>query len=342
MINQHSNIFTNLLSKMVSLRDYQANALRQMHNGCILNGGVGSGKSRTSIAYYYKEYGGKIYYFKKNQETREFDIGPFDYDTGQRVAEGTYKKMVNPPDLYIITTARKRDTLEWEQELLPFMISKDGNFYQHKVVIDSWSNIEKYSDVSDAFFIFDEQKVSGFGKWAKTFIKIAKTNKWVLLTATPGDTWEDYKSVFIANGYFKNQSDFNRKHVVFNQYVKNYPKIDHYVCTGALQKMRKSLLIMMDFDRTEIERHHEHIICEYDLEKYKIIENDYWDIFNNSPLENPTDYCYCLRRIVNSSEDRIRQIINILKIHPKAIIFYNFDYELFALEKALQKINSVV
>ena len=38
--------------------------------------------------------------------------------------------MEDPPkDLYIITTARKRDTMEWEGDLSPFLLSihKDVN-----------------------------------------------------------------------------------------------------------------------------------------------------------------------------------------------------------------------
>ena len=38
----------------ISLRDYQLDAVDRMKNGCILCGGVGSGKSRTALAYYYK------------------------------------------------------------------------------------------------------------------------------------------------------------------------------------------------------------------------------------------------------------------------------------------------
>ena len=146
----------------VSLYDYQEDAVNRMRDGCILCGGVGSGKSRTALAYFYTQYGGQI-------NTKN------------------YVKMTSSPDLYVITTARKRDKLEWEGEFAPFRFS----LYPMKVVVDSWNNIQKYGDITDAFFIFDEQRVVGSGTWAKTFLKIAKRNRWILLSATPGDTWSD-------------------------------------------------------------------------------------------------------------------------------------------------------
>lgn len=42
----------------IQLYDYQREALGRMKNGCILCGGVGSGKSRTGLAYYYLHEGG--------------------------------------------------------------------------------------------------------------------------------------------------------------------------------------------------------------------------------------------------------------------------------------------
>ena len=154
-------------------------AIHKMHNGCILNGGVGSGKSLTSLGYYYLQNGG----------SEEFILG------------GEYKRMTNPSDLYIISTAMKRDKLEWDKELSYFLLSKNPEvtFYKNKVVIDSWNNIGKYKYVRNAFFIFDEDHVTGYGAWVKAFLKIAKKNYWILVTATAGDKWEDYIPVFIAN-----------------------------------------------------------------------------------------------------------------------------------------------
>ena len=164
----------------IELRDYQIDAVNRLKNGNILCGGVGSGKSRTALAYYYKENGGII-------------------------GSEDYIKMKNPKDLYIITTARKRDTLEWEGEFGPFLITTNPEvaYYDHKVIVDSWNNIQKYVDIKDAFFIFDEQRVVGSGAWGKAFLKIAKVNNWILLSATPGDTWMDYIPVFLANGFYK-------------------------------------------------------------------------------------------------------------------------------------------
>ena len=288
----------------VSLYPYQLDAVRRMQNGCILCGGVGSGKSRTALAFYYICNGGEI-------NTKK------------------YVSMIDPPkDLYIITTARKRDTKEWEQELIPFKMTTDEakSRYHHKVVVDSWNNIRKYAEVTDAFFIFDEQRVVGSGAWVKAFLKIAKTNRWVLLSATPGDTWMDYIPVFIANGFFKNRTEFLREHVVYSRFSK-FPKVDRYLGTGRLVRLRNDILIDMDFKRETVS-HHEDVYVPYDVGLYKSISRDRWDIWNNMPLQNASDYCYALRRAVNSDESRAEQVLKIFKDHPRIIIFYNFNYEL--------------
>lgn len=288
----------------VSLYPYQLDAVRRMKNGCILCGGVGSGKSRTALAFYYICNGGEI-------NTEE------------------YVPMSDPPkDLYIITTARKRDTKEWEQELAPFLMSTDEtvDIYRHKVVVDSWNNIKKYAEVKDAFFIFDEQRVVGSGTWVKAFLKIAKNNRWILLSATPGDTWMDYIPVFIANGFFKNRTEFLREHVVYSRFSK-FPKVDRYLGTGRLVRLRNDILIDMDFKRETVS-HHEDVYVPYDVGLYKSISRDRWDIWNDMPLQNASDYCYALRRAVNSDASRAEQVLNIFKDHPRIIIFYNFNYEL--------------
>ena len=289
------------------LYDYQMNAVNKMSNGCILNGGVGSGKSRTGIYYYFKEQGGSI-------------------DPG-------YVPMKNPKDLYIITTAMKRDSLEFEEELTHFLISKNPelNYYKNKVVIDSWNNIKKYADAKDSFFIFDEDRVTGTGVWVKSFLKIAKSNNWIILSATPGDTWEQYIPVFIANGFYKSKTQFINKHVRYDPRCKNYPKIIGYYDTGKLIRLRNRILIDMDFSRKTIP-HHEDVYVKYDISKYKDAIRTRWDPFKNEPIQQASSLCYVLRRIVNSDKSRQTALLEIFEKHPKMIIFYNFDYELDILK----------
>lgn len=293
----------------IPLYDYQSKAIKKMKNGCILCGGVGSGKSRTSLAYYFQHEGGGL-------------------DSTQ------YVPMGDPPrDLYIITTARKRDTKEWEGEFTPFLISTDPNqsIYQHKVVIDSWNNIKKYSNVSGAFFIFDEQRVVGKGAWVKAFLKIAKRNKWILLSATPGDTWSDYIPVFVANGFYKNKTEFIEEHVIYSRFSK-YPKVDRYVNTGRLIRQRNDILVDMDFTR-KTNAHHEDIFVDYDVQGYKQLGKTRWNPYTNEPIETASELCYTWRKIVNTDQSRQVALLEIFENHPKMIIFYNFDYELDILRE---------
>ena len=295
----------------MELRDYQLEAIGKMKNGCILNGGVGSGKSLTSLSYYYLQNGGSL----------EFLSGK------------DYIPMPNPPkDLYIITTARKRDTFEWEGELSHFLLSThdDLNKYDNKVIVDSWNNIQKYKDVEDAFFIFDEQRVVGSGAWVKAFLKIAKKNQWILLSATPGDTWSDYIPVFIANGFYKNKTEFMREHAVFSRFSK-YPKIEKYIGTGKLIRQRREILVDMKFERETVQHHYD-IYVEYDNKLYKDVMKRRWDIWNDEPIINASGLCYALRKIVNSHESRSTKLLELFETHQKMIVFYNFDYELEILK----------
>lgn len=298
----------------ISLYDYQLDAVRRMKNGCILCGGVGSGKSRTSLAYYYQEQGG-------------------------RLGAGKYVDMQNPRDLYIITTARKRDTKEWEQELVPFLLTTNPEvaYYKNKVVVDSWNNIGKYKDIHGAFFIFDEQRVVGSGAWVKAFLNIARKNKWILLSATPGDGWRDYRPVFVANGFYKNKTDFDRQHIVWNPRVK-FPKIDHYINTGKLIRYRNDILVTMDFNRPTV-AHHEDVYCRYDVVKYKDASKLRWDPFKNEPIINAAGLCYVWRKIVNMDESRQVALLELFEKHPKMIIFYNFTYELDILREVFNSVD---
>lgn len=301
----------------INLRDHQMDAVKRMKNGCILCGDVGSGKSRTALAYYYILQGGEI-------GTDEYV--PMDD--------------VDIRDLYIITTARKRDTYEWEGELSPFLLTTndDIKFYSHKVVIDSWNNIKKYKDVIGAFFIFDEQRVVGSGIWVKAFLNITRKNQWILLSATPGDTWSDYIPVFVANGFYKNKTEFIREHVVYSRYTK-FPKIDCYINTGRLIHLRNDILVSMDFKRETVS-HHEDVYVPYDIQKYKDICKKRWDPWKDKPIENASAFCYALRKVINEDESRAIYVLSILHEHPRAIIFYSFDYELEILKKAAAE-NSI-
>lgn len=289
----------------IQLYEHQLAALNKMSNGCILCGDVGTGKSITAIAYYYTLQGGKVntpkYVWMKKQ----------------------------PKDLYIITTARKRDSFEWEGELGRFLLSTnpDANAYKNKVIVDSWNNIGKYTNVTGAFFMFDEQRLVGSGAWVKAFYKIAEGNQWIQLTATPGDTWIDYIPVFVANGFYKNKTQFINEHVVYTWRNKNFPQIDRYMNVGKLMRLRERILVDMEFERHTI-RHVEDVFTSYDISAYKDAGRNRWDPFKDEPITNASGLCYVWRRIVNSSESRQAALLEIFEDHPRMIVFYNFDYEL--------------
>ena len=271
-----------------TLYPHQQQAISKMHNGCILCGGVGTGKSITSLGYYY------------------------------------YKVSNSKPEkpLYIITTAHKRDSNEWGFECLRWEL---------KATIDSWNNIEKYVDIENAFFIFDEHKAIGNGKWSKCFIKIAKKNKWVLLTATPGDNWMDYISVFIANGFYRNRTDFIRQHVIINPYV-TYFSVKDYINIEKLQKCRDVILVDMPFKKIA-EKEEIQIICNYDKTLYSMIYKDRWNPFDEKPVENASEMCYLLRKVCNINYSKIKNLLKLITKHKKVIVFYNFDYELELIKR---------
>ena len=288
---------------MIELFDHQLKALDQIHNGCILCGGVGSGKSITALAYYYRQNGGVI-------------------------PAKSYTRMKDPKDLYIITTARKRDTREWLIDMAPFLLTdiEEDKVYDHKVVIDSWNNIKKYVNVKDAFFIFDEQRVVGYGTWTKSFLEITAKNEWILLSATPGDTWSDYMPVFIANGFYRNKTDFVDQHVIYDRFSK-YPKISRYLNTGRLLRLKARVMVYMDFERETIP-HHETVWCQYNQILYKDLITNRFNLETNKPFLNANELCIALRKVVNSDPSRIQQVFDIVSQRKKVIVFYNYDYEL--------------
>lgn len=329
------------------LYDFQYEAVEKAFPGCIFNGGTGTGKSRTGLYFYFKQQGG--YYVGSN-----------------------YVPMQNPKDLYIITVASKRDKNEWEPELALFRMSQNPelSYYDNKIVIDSWNNIKKYIDVTGAFFIFDEEKICGGGAWTKAFLKIAKNNDWIILSATAGDTWLDYWPVFVANGFYKHKTEFIREHVVYSRYTK-YPQVEKYTGTQRLMRLRNRILIDMEVQRHTIP-HHEDVYCTYDILMYKDVfktrtnpyskgfipckkfdegalligkDIDIYDVtpilngwfytpkkgdyvrLVNEPLKQASELCYVLRKVVNSDESRQVALLKLLEDHPRAIIFYSYDYE---------------
>lgn len=293
--------------KQPFLFPHQEEAIKRMFNGCVLNGTVGSGKSRTGLYYYFQRYGGRI-------EGDEYTF---------------MRQKPKPPDLYILTTAKKRNDKEWEEELIPFLLSTDPKHNQHygnKVVVDSWQNIKKYDHVTNAFFIFDENKINGKGAWAKSFLKLTKTNEWIILSASNGDRWEDYETLFIAEGFYRNRTEFRNNHLVYSNYG-GFPKVVRYLNEARLFRLRDKILIDMDFKR-QTEPHHEDVYVQYDIAKYKDVIRTRWDPYKNEPIQQASTLCYILRRIVNEDQSRQVALLELLEDNPRAIIFYNFDNEL--------------
>ena len=301
----------------------QQAAVNKMKNGCILCGDVGSGKSRTALVYYFVvECGGSF--------------------------EPSYSPMEWPKDLYIITTAKKRDNMEWEKELAPFLLSTNPkkNIYNIRVVVDSWNNIKKYVHARNSFFIFDEQRVVGTGAWVTAFYEITASqryrrkpngNHWILLSATPGDVWKDYIPVFVANKFYENKTDFMNQHAIYDRYSK-YPKINDYLCERKLERLRDSILVDIEFHKQTM-RHYADIFVDYDKELFKVVAKKRWDPYKNEPIAQIAGLFYVLRRIVNENDEKIETVKELIATHSRVIIFYNFDYELEMLRKMCEEMD---
>lgn len=312
----------------IELSDYQLKAIKELRNGSILCGGVGSGKSRTGIGYYVFEVCGG-------------DVPVIDEKFGENLPfyHSSYEEMKTPKDLYIITTAKKRDTKEWQQECANYLLFEDreNSLSGVKVTVDSWNNIKKYKNVYGAFFIFDEQRVVGSGAWVKAFLNITRKNQWILLSATPGDQWSDYIPVFVANGFFRNKTDFTNQHCVFTPHT-NYPKIERYVGEKRLEKLRSQILVQMEDQRTTV-RHSEYIIVEYSRELYRTVMKDRWDPWDNCPIEETGKLLYLIRKVCFSDFSRIKSLDKIVKEKKCVIVFYNFTYELEMLREYAEEIR---
>ena len=307
---------------MIQLEQHQRDAVNRLQNGNILCGGTGAGKSLTALAYYITRVcNGRI----------------------NAVDQIPYIELIKPVDLYIITTARKRDTFEWEEEMTKFLLYPVNKEWNIKVTIDSWNNIKKYVGVRDAFFIFDEQRVVGSGTWVRSFIKITKFNQWILLSATPGDTWEDYIPVFIANGFYKNRSEFKERHCVQVQKRSGgpnghkYNQTIRYLETKRLNRLRSQILLIMNYTK-KTHQHKEFVKVEYDRHRFKDVMKRRWNDEKEQPIQNISELCYYIRKIVNSDNSRIKAIEEIIRSgHSRLIIFYNFNYELDQLREFAQK-----
>lgn len=300
---------------MIKLYSDQEIALEKLQTGSILVGGVGSGKSITALAYFF-----------------------------DKVCLGNHKTLStprSPRNLYIITTARKRDTFEWDKEFSKFGLATNPDFSVGKIFVkvDSWNNIAKYSDIKNAFFIFDEQRVVGSGAWVKAFLKIAKCNDWILLSATPGDTWSDYIPVFVANGFYKNRTAFIREHAIFDRFAK-YPKIIRYLNTPKLEKFRQKILVQMG-DKRETTRHFVNVPVGYQKDIYDTAFKDRWNPYLDEPIQDAGQLCHILRRIVNSDDSRLNSLSDILNSHDRVIVFYNLDAELEMLRTIKERYSDL-
>lgn len=294
------------VSKTSKLFPYQLDAVNQLKTGSILCGGVGSGKSITSVYYYY--------FVECNDNPSK--------------------------DLYIITTAKKRDTLDWERECAKFALAtdRDSSINGVLVKVDSWNNIKKYVDVDNAFFIFDEQRVVGSGAWVKSFIKITKKNNWILLSATPGDTWMDYIPVFVANNFYKNRTEFIRRHVVYNSFMR-FPKVDRFLEESRLNRLKREVIVIMKYKK-KTNSIYKTLWADYDKNKLKLVTQKRWNPFTDKPIKQISELFVAVRKVVNSDPTRLNIIKELLEKHRKIIIFYNFNYELEIL-RTLKEISGV-
>ncbi|QGJ90431.1 DNA helicase [Gordonia phage Crocheter] len=287
---------------VVQLYPHQTKAVEELSDGKVLVGGVGTGKTITSLAYFYtKVMGGEL----NKPET-----------------------ITNPMDLYIFTTARKRDELDWQRDAAKLAMSRDPEASIHgiKVTVDSYNNIAKYKEIKGAFVILDEQRMVGTGAWVKSFLKIAKSNRWIMLSATPGDKWEDYIPLFIANGFVKNITEFRRNHIVYSSYTK-YPKVERYLQTGQLLKWRRQLLVDMPYSRHTVRQLH-YVVCQHDVETMRQVMEKRWHPIEMRPLRDIGEMFAMMRRVAYSDISRKAKVFELLQKHPKLIVFYNFDYEL--------------
>lgn len=305
----------------VDLYPHQLKAKGEMHNGCVLEGGVGSGKTRVALTYFVIEEA---------------------HGSLRINGEGDDSEFKTPKDLYVLTTAKKRDELEWEGEAARFSIStsRDSSLGGVLLTVDSWNNISKYSNIEGAFFIFDEQRLVGSGAWVKAFLKIAKNNHWIMLSATPGDSWIEYAPVFIANGFYKNRTEFIDKHVIYARFSR-YPKIDRYIASGLLAKHRSEVLVRMPYER-HTTRHIQDVVVDHNKSLFERVVKERWNIYEERPIRDISELFRVMRKLVNSDPSRSNFLVTLLQTHPCLIVFYNFNYELEILRTLSSQLSIAV
>jgi hypothetical protein len=409
------------------LRDHQLKALKNLTNGKILCGKPGSGKSLVAATYYKEHEAPRDVYvittarkrdsFDWQEEFYRLDIGP---KTGPAPIPGDKRKNVGggvrsqtskdvhgsssgrkdaksgvgrgSVDLHAeifptdgrkqgisselhgrtgdstddvrgdrTTSSRRPDHSEQSSEVgrttecsvgdvgkevcgsslqtSPFEVTEKAGQYPWVLTVDSWNNIAKYADVSGAFFIFDEQRLVGSGNWTRKFLRIAKRNRWILLSATPGDTWMDFIPIFVANNFYKNRTAFIREHVVYNNFTK-FPKVDRYINVGRLLRQRSDLLVDMPFE-SHTKRRLVEVPLPYDKELFERVIKDRWHVYEERPLRDVGEMFNVMRKVVNSDPSRLEMVRELWKNHPKLIVFYNFNYELELLRSLANSTTSM-
>lgn len=304
----------------VNLRQFQHECVQALRSGKVLAAGVGAGKSIMAL----------YWYVTKCCTVR----------TSHNANGELFQIMPGSPDLVIITTAKKRDNHEWDDELYRYALHQGENSKKMgrvHVTIDSWNNITKYVDTS-AVFIFDEQRAIGSGAWSKAFVRIARRNPWVMLSATPADTWSDWCPIFVADGFYRNRTEFFRRHAVYSRYTK-YPRIDRWIDEDYLNRCRDRVLVTCEVPR-ETERVVHQLTCAYDKETVRKAMKTRWNPETEEPFLNATELCFYLRRVIDTDPTRLSYAAHVVRDHRKVIIFYTLRAELEQILK-LEEVTGV-